>query len=179
VIVKQKIASATRYLAIDGRSTIRDHRNVGKEFIMKNCTLLTAASLLAFVDVAQVQAYDQANHQAVKDGQRICQFCDLSGADFANADLSGAVLTAADFADANLTKVDFTKADLTSASLNRAILKGAVLTGAILVWAELDQVDLTETDLTNANLEKAKCNWGTKFPRGSGWICEGVTVGRK
>ena len=151
----------------------------GKGFIMKIVMLLVAVSLVAIVGAAQVRAFDQVEYQAVIDGRKVCPFCDLSGAKLFNADLSGAILTASDFAGANLTKVNFTKADLTSVSFNRAILKGAILTGAKLVWAELDHVDLTETDLTDADLEKAKCNWETRFPPGSGWVCEGVTVRRR
>lgn len=63
---------------------------------------------------------------------RICQKCDLSG-----ADLSGV----------NLTGVDLSGANLTNANLS-----GTNLNGANLSDADLTNAKLTDTDLQNANL---------------------------
>ncbi len=146
---------------------------------MKHWSMLFAAGLIAITGSTAAQAFEQSKVQAVKDGQKSCLWCDLNGADFTKISLSGTDLSGADLTGANLTGVKFRNVDLTGADLTGAILRNADLTGTNLKGADLDQVDLSTAILVDAKLETANCDWATKFPRGSGLTCAGVTVMRK
>lgn len=149
------------------------------EFTMKPWTLLIATSLIIAAGATEVPAFEKAQYQAVKSGQKGCLWCDLSGANLTGLNLAGGDLTGADLTGADLTGVDLTNVDLTGADLTGAILTRAVLTGTNFTGADLDQVDLTGAVLTGASLEKANCDWATKFPEGAGFSCVGVTIERK
>jgi uncharacterized protein YjbI with pentapeptide repeats len=160
---------------------VERHRvtTIQREFLMRLSTLLIATSLIAVAAVTGALAFDKAKYQAIKDGQKACQWCDLSGANLANLNLTGADLVGANLTGAILTNVDFTKADLTGADLTGVDLTGAILKDAKVTGVDLDEVDLTVAKLKGANLEKANCNWATKLPQRSSWICVGVTIERK
>ena len=145
---------------------------------MKRLNTLIAASLFTVAGASGSQAFNQTQYAAVKGGQNICQWCDLSGATLKNMNFTDADLTGADFTGADLTNVDFTNADLTGADLTGAVMAGAVLTGTKFLGADLDQVDLTGVVFTGARLEHANCDWATKFPAGSGLSCVGITIER-
>ena len=142
--------------------------------------IATASAITLLTGFAGVNAYDQAQYQAVKDGQKHCQYCDLSAADLSNIDFTGSDLSGADLTGANLTNGNLTKANLSGADLTRVKLVDTVLVDTNFMHVELDEVDLSSVDLTNAvNLDKSYCNWGTKIPESSGWFCEGVVIQRK
>ena len=71
---------------------------------MKPWTLPVVAILITPVGVTEVQAFDQAQYQALTSGQKDCQMCDLSDANLTKADLRGANLWAANLTDANLAE---------------------------------------------------------------------------
>lgn len=146
---------------------------------MNRWKLAIAAGLMACVGSTAALAADQAKFQALKDGAKACEWCDLSGArlskfKLSGADLSGANLTGADLSGADLRNVDLSGADLTGANVN-----GADLSNANLAGADIDQVDLSKAVLEGARLETANCDWATKLPAGSRLACVGVTIERK
>ena len=143
---------------------------------MKRWNLLIATSLITLAGTTGAMAFDQAQVQAVRDGQDACLWCDLSGANLANVTLTGVDLTGADLTGADLSGAVLREADLTGADLTSAILAGADLSGAVFTGADLDQVDLSDVVFAGARIENANCDWATKFPEGSGLICMGVTV---
>lgn len=77
-------------------------------------------------------------------------------------------------AGAALTKVDLSGADLTSANV-----AGTDLSDTNLKGADLDQVDLSGAILKGAQIETAYCDWATKLPANSSFVCAGVTIQRK
>jgi uncharacterized protein YjbI with pentapeptide repeats len=146
---------------------------------MHNRTSIIVAALMVIAATSGASAFDEAHYQKVKNGARSCTWCDLKGADFRNirlsgVDLSGADLTGANMADAALTKIDLSGADLTS-----AVVTGADLSGTNLKGADLDQVDLSNAILKGAQIETAYCDWATRLPENSGYVCSGVTIQHK
>lgn len=131
---------------------------------MKRYTTLIATSLIGIVGISAAQAYDSTHFGAIKNGQKECAKCDLTGADLRGADL---------------TNVNLEGADLTGAELTGAHLDGAKLNGATFRSARLDEVDLTKVDLSDANLDKAWCGVSTKVPNNASWSCVGVVFQRK
>lgn len=146
---------------------------------MKRQTLLLAAGLLMFAGATDAYAYDELKYQAVKNGKKICQWCNLKGADLRKIKLSGVDLSGSDLTGANLAGAALTKVDLSGADLTSANVAGADLSDANLKGAEMDQVDLSGANIKGAQIETAYCDWGTKFPANSGFVCAGVTIQRK
>lgn len=143
-------------------------------------SIATASAITLLTGLTQVNAYDQDQYQAVKDGQKNCPYCDLSAADLTNIDFTGSNLSGADLTDANLTNGNLTKANLSGADLTRVKLVDTVLMDTNFMHVELDEVDLSGVDLTNTlNLDKSYCNWDTKIPENSDWVCEGVVIQQK
>jgi hypothetical protein len=126
---------------------------------------------------------------------RLCQGCDLRGANLSGAhligvDLRDANLTGANLANINLEGADLTGANLTSANLegaflnqtefNHANLSGANLTNANLVQAQLEGANLLNADLTGSEfaiptLQTAELPIGSAQDLG---IPEELTIGR-
>lgn len=146
---------------------------------MKRWNWLIAAGLISFAGTTETLAFNQAQYEAVKNGDKACLWCDLSGADLANVDLTGADLSGADLTEANLNGATLREVDLTGADLTGAQLAGADLSRAIFTGADLDQVDLSRAIIAGAKLENANCDWATRFPESSGLVCVGVTVERE
>ena len=131
---------------------------------MKRSILLVAVSVIILGGISVAQAYDTKHLDSIKNGQKECAQCDLTGAVLRGADL---------------TNVNLTGADLTGAELTGARLDGAKLQGANFKSARLDEVDLTNVDLSDVNLDKAWCGVSTRLPDGAAWSCVGVVLQRK
>jgi uncharacterized protein YjbI with pentapeptide repeats len=146
---------------------------------MKRQILLLAAGLLMLAGATNAYAYDELKYQAIKNGKKMCQWCDLKGADLRKIRLSGVDLSGSDFTGANLAGASLTKVDLSGADLTSATVAGADLSGSNLKGADLDQVDLSGANIKGAQIETAYCDWATKLPANSGFVCAGVTIQRK
>jgi uncharacterized protein YjbI with pentapeptide repeats len=148
---------------------------------MKYLSSFISASVIVFlIGGHSAVAFDPAQYQSVIDGKKDCPFCDLSAANLTKVDLAGADLVGADLTDADLTSANLAKVNFTGADLTRVSLTNAVLTEADFTNVELDEVDLTGVDLSTAkHIDKSYCNWATKLPQGTGWICGGVTIQRQ
>lgn len=98
---------------------------------------------------------------------RLCQGCDLRGANLSGAHLIGVDLRDANLAGANLEGANLEGADLTGANLNEANLEGAFLNqaefnNANLIGANLTEANLVQAQLDGANLANANLT-GTDF----------------
>ena len=115
-------------------------------------TLFGAATVLLLGFGVATPAYSQ-NSNDLKQllETRLCQGCDLRGANLSGAHLIGVDLRDANLAGANLEGANLEGADLTGANLNQANLEGAFLN-----QAEFNDANLTNANLTDANLVQAQ-----------------------
>lgn len=146
---------------------------------MKSTRSLITASVLVLSAGTPVRAYDEVQYASLKGGEPACLWCDLSGADLRNVNLSGTDLSGANLTGANMSGAVLIQSDLSGADLTGALVSGADFSGSRLAGAELDQVDLSKAKLAGAVIESAYCDWATRFPEGSDFVCSGVTVERK
>ncbi|MEL6442401.1 MAG: pentapeptide repeat-containing protein [Cyanobacteria bacterium J06621_8] len=86
---------------------------------------------------------------------KVCEYCDLRGADLVGADLKGVNLQGANLEGANLVGADLESAYLLGANLEGANLTAADLRGANLTFANLNQAILISTDFAGANFQQA------------------------
>lgn len=98
--------------------------------------------------------YDQNDLRSLLD-TKVCNGCDLEGADLHGKALEGAKLRWSNLKDADLRSANLNGADLTGASLERARLGNANLQGAKLEGARMLGVDLSEVRLIGADLRWA------------------------
>lgn len=106
---------------------------------------------LGLLSAASTQAFEAADLQALLD-TKVCNGCDLAGADLRSKQLEGARLKWTDLSRADLRGANLSGADLTGAVLERAKLDGANLQGAKLEGAHLFGVDLSDVRLIGADL---------------------------
>ncbi|MFQ5754717.1 MAG: pentapeptide repeat-containing protein [Acidiferrobacterales bacterium] len=110
--------------------------------------------VLSFCAPAATLGFDQADLKSLLD-TKICNGCDLQGADLRNKALEGAQLKWSNLNDADLQGVKLNGGDLTGATLERARLANANFQGAKLQGARLLGVDLSEVKLIGADLRWA------------------------
>jgi uncharacterized protein YjbI with pentapeptide repeats len=149
------------------------------EVPMKCLRLLTAASIIAGFGLSPAAAFNESHVEAVKQGQRDCRWCDLSGAKLVKINLSGANMRGATLQGADLTEGNLNKVDFSGAILTGATMTGVVLTDANLRQSTLNEVDLSGADITGADLQGAYCDHMTKIPEPSEWSCAGVVFERR
>ncbi|MBE7385686.1 MAG: pentapeptide repeat-containing protein [Leptolyngbya sp. SIO1E4] len=102
---------------------------------------------------------------------RVCETCDLHGADLRQYSLSGVNLKNANLERVNLEGVNLAEADLEGANLRGANLENAVLSSANLTtegtrrtslqYANLSNADLSSAELEGANLGRANLSGAT------------------
>ena len=118
---------------------------------MRRTIALTAFALAAFGTSLSMAFDGQQFRQLLT--TKICENCDLGGADLRRKNLSNANLTGADLRGAILYS-----ANLRGADLRGAVLTGADLTGAVLYSANLRGADLTGAILCQTLMPEGKFN---------------------
>ncbi len=118
---------------------------------MRRTIALTAFALAAFATTLSM-AFDGGDIRRLLI-TKICENCDLEGADLRRKNLSNANLRGAELTDAILYSTNLRGADLSNANL-----RGAELSSAILFSANLRGADLTGAILCQTLMPEGKFN---------------------
>ncbi|MFQ6021528.1 MAG: pentapeptide repeat-containing protein [Acidiferrobacterales bacterium] len=113
-----------------------------------------ATLVLDLATSAPSLAFDENDLKSLLD-TKVCNGCDLEGADLRGRALEGAKLRWSNLKDADLRGANLNGADMTGASLEHAKLSNANFQGAKLEGARLLGVDLSEVRLIGADLRWA------------------------
>ncbi len=122
---------------------------------MRRTIALTAFALAAF-GTSLSMAFD-GGHITQLLTTKICENCDLGGADLRRKNLSNANLTGADLRGAILYSANLRGADLRGADLTGADLRGAVLYSANLRGADLTGAILCQTLMPEGKFNNSGC----------------------
>ncbi|MCP4699855.1 MAG: pentapeptide repeat-containing protein [Gammaproteobacteria bacterium] len=114
---------------------------------IRSIMMLGAVSLISPIPGATAEEQMAANAKKLLE-TKVCEGCDLRGANLEKADLRGANLNTANLQGANLKEANLENADLSGADMQQADLQKANLKDAMLIGATLYQANLEGADIT-------------------------------